>query len=1379
MKKLALVILFFVSNTLFSQESPNIKIGIKDNHFSKITSAIATKEEKQIISADETGKIILLSTADYGYLKTIRESSGIPIQDMRLAKNDELLMITQKIKYSNGSADSLLIISLKDNKILLKEKRNCSFLGKLKNDVIISNTTTNYSAVIECIDQDFNKLLKFETDKTVTIAEITEDKKMVIYTEGDYLYAPQNKIVTRAVETGAITNEIAIPEGIQVSHLFFDLKAESFYAVCYIESKKAIRIYKGKSSINWSNPIFEMPFENYSQDTLISDTVVNNAHNIIFTSNSALYQKPILLTNNGDQFYSSTLFSNTEDINKTASLSLLLHLKKEIVFFQVFNPNFTDIVGFHVFDLETQKIIGDYPKTTSGFYTGNFLTNDHWMVMKRNDAYTENIKFYAAGTYKNRYDQLSIKNYIQVKHALESIGKTYLDKQNGLLIFEGRDRDKVLGAVYSYYKYDLINDKIYKLYDSDKKYFSLIDYNTKNNSLLCAVNDYTNESGTPSQMLVKSATKNVELSDTFKFGKFSKNGDYLLTINKDDIATIRLISDDKILFNKQLAKGSYQIFAIDASTFIITNTLRYKNKDANCYFQTLILEVKEGKVTEQITDCALISDVSFQNENIAMILNNNVVVVNDKPVLFKGLEFPLEISFNSDASKFMISFKNGSIVIYDTKTLEELGRMIHPNEKSHVFVDNKGHYFSNIDADQYLWATQDNQPVSLKSIEKESFSPEKLLSIFGTPNKDYLMVLEKAKTIREEAKINTPESSPQNSTQKPKEETGKPDLYLISIGVSEYLQSDYNLTFADKDALDITKIYGSLSDAEFNAYKDKFFGNKFTLHNKKGDGLKSIPKYLGTYKSEGDFFNTGEENSWVELQNGKINLWNFDAKTVVPITVPADFTISSYSVKDSFFPVPDGSGFSVIGNDGAVFSNNILNKKSKTYQFTNRSYNENHTLIKEDEWLLFDYEHVDSTSTISIAVFDGVANKTTALLKINPHYYQERTPEGAVKNIAVENSFSYIIPKMRAVSSNGNYLLYSTDDESLFRVDLTQTNPIPFKIRLAKYLHYGTEISIANDGKTICLLNDENNTYTATLIDNNGNQIESQTIDNKDYSIKGVTIQNTDLKWIKATDQLVEDSYFESEYSKLLNDSLPFSFDKIHTLNLINQNANAKSIKSSLLDFFKNTKSNDQVMVFMAGHGMLDEDNNYYFAPHDMDFEKPKTNGIAFEFIVNCLKNVPAKNKLLLLDSCHSGTTLDMTASKVKPTTPNPSNNQRGSGAIAVNQKTTFKVSEVISSLFDNFLSTSGVTILSASSGYDVAFEYKKSGNGAFTASYIELLMEKMNSRGYLQKEDFERSIDLNKEFITDFFKKVMISTDNKQVPDIREINDNATIKLW
>jgi transcription termination factor NusB len=1377
MKKIILLLLVnvFISLTLYSQENPSITIGLKDNHYTNLSSILLTKNEKKIISADESGKILMFNTNDFSYDKTIRESNGIYIDGMRLFNNDSILMFSQKYKYSDGSKDSLIMLSLANNKILLKEQRSCKFLGNfIGADVIISNTTKNYNSTIEFFEKGFKKILKFETDKTISIAEISKNKKSVIYTEGDIM--SQQNIIVRDVATNNISKKILIPEGTKIVHLFFDENSKNFYVISYIEKQEELCVYKGSESVNWNNPIFTVPSRSYASDTVISDTELNNEHTIIFTSSISTFQKPLVLKNKGDNFSATTLFSNEEDLHKNASHSLVLNATNQLLLFQAFNPGFFDIAGFYTYDLKNKKTIGKYPKNTTGFYSGTFLPNDNWMVTKS----AEDIKFYTSGTFNNRYDKLNIKNYLEINHNIESIINSFFDKKKGFQIFLGKD--KIKDSKYSYYKYDLINDKVEKLYDENKNYFFIADYNSKSKMLLLNEQEYTNQSGTPSRIIILSDGKSLEFSGTYKFSKFSENGNYLLTINKDNTAEVRQLPDNKVLYSEQLDNGNYDIISIGDSNFSINTNLIRKDKTSNCYTKTQIISIENDVVSYSVKDCLLISDVSYVNENMAMIIDNTGVVVNDKPLLFKGLESPKYISFNSDASKFMLSFKNGNIIVYETTTFQELGRMIHPDEKSHVFLDTKGNYFSNIDAKDYLWATKNNISVSLKSIDKETFKPEELLSIFGTPNKEYTKVLQKAVNLRAETKPKADEKTTKNSTNITVEELGKPNLYLLSIGVSDYKQSNYNLTFADKDALDITKIYGTLTDKEFINYQDKFFGDVFTLYDKKVTALKSVNKYLGSsYRSAMFFYSVSSDNKWLEQTNDKFNLWNFDQKTIDSIAIPKDFIHTSYDYDNKLFSTANGSIFSIIGSENKVLSYNCSTKKSKQYKLPDGEFT-NYALIEEDQWLLFNYKHIDSTSTISLSVFDGAKNKTTQKLKINPHKYLNRSLNGEVKSIDVENYSSYIIPALRAVSSNGNYLLYETDNESLFFVDITQNNPKPIKINLQNVLNYSSKISIAPDGKTFCVLNYKDKTYTTTIIDMNGKPIETHTIENNDFAVKGISIIDANPKWIKQTDQLLKDGFFEMEDIKLLNSSKPVSFDKVFTANFVNENADSKSIKNSLSDFFQKTKSNDQVMIFMAGHGVLDSKNNYFFAPHDMDFEKPETNGIAFELIVNSLKNTSAKSKLLLLDSCHSGTTLDMEATNSNTNNTSPTSiKQRGSGAIAVNQKPKFKVSDVISSLFENFLSTSGITILSASSGSDVAYEFKNSGNGAFTASFITLLKERLNAGSILSldAEKLKRPQDLNNEFISDFFKKVLLATDNKQVPDIREINDNVEIKIW
>jgi uncharacterized caspase-like protein len=64
---------------------------------------------------------------------------------------------------------------------------------------------------------------------------------------------------------------------------------------------------------------------------------------------------------------------------------------------------------------------------------------------------------------------------------------------------------------------------------------------------------------------------------------------------------------------------------------------------------------------------------------------------------------------------------------------------------------------------------------------------------------------------------------------------------------------------------------------------------------------------------------------------------------------------------------------------------------------------------------------------------------------------------------------------------------------------------------------------------------------------------------------------------------------------------------------------------------------NDLVVVFAAGHGMTDEQSNYYFGTHDIDPKRPALSGLPYEEFENLLDGIPALQKVLLLDTCFSG----------------------------------------------------------------------------------------------------------------------------------------------
>ena len=67
------------------------------------------------------------------------------------------------------------------------------------------------------------------------------------------------------------------------------------------------------------------------------------------------------------------------------------------------------------------------------------------------------------------------------------------------------------------------------------------------------------------------------------------------------------------------------------------------------------------------------------------------------------------------------------------------------------------------------------------------------------------------------------------------------------------------------------------------------------------------------------------------------------------------------------------------------------------------------------------------------------------------------------------------------------------------------------------------------------------------------------------------------------------------------------------------------------------SKVDDYVYVHIAGHGLLDDDLNWYFATQNIDFFDPSVNGLKYEDIEGLLDGIPARNKMLLMDACHSG----------------------------------------------------------------------------------------------------------------------------------------------
>ena len=174
---------------------------------------------------------------------------------------------------------------------------------------------------------------------------------------------------------------------------------------------------------------------------------------------------------------------------------------------------------------------------------------------------------------------------------------------------------------------------------------------------------------------------------------------------------------------------------------------------------------------------------------------------------------------------------------------------------------------------------------------------------------------------------------------------------------------------------------------------------------------------------------------------------------------------------------------------------------------------------------------------------------------------------------------------------------------------------------------------------------------------------------------------------------------------------------------LFNQNAtreNVLALKQKLMQ----TKVDDEVILYVSGHGLLDKNYDFYFATCDMNFENPAEKGILYDDLEGLLYGIPARKKLLLMDACHSGE-VDKDEVEVKDAVADLGENKKGDiktygyKGILVNAEGSGlglqNSFELMQELFANLSRGSGAIVISAAAGTGYALESAEWNNGVFT----------------------------------------------------------------
>jgi WD40 repeat protein len=237
------------------------------------------------------------------------------------------------------------------------------------------------------------------------------------------------------------------------------------------------------------------------------------------------------------------------------------------------------------------------------------------------------------------------------------------------------------------------------------------------------------------------------------------------------------------------------------------------------------------------------------------------------------------------------------------------------------------------------------------------------------------------------------------------------------------------------------------------------------------------------------------------------------------------------------------------------------------------------------------------------------------------------------------------------------------------------------------------------------------------------------------------------------------------DFANLLN-STKGNFSSTKTLVIKDSEATRENIIKAK-QFLMQSKVDDQAILFVAGHGLLDNELNWYFATTDIDFSNPSVRGVEYSDLEGLLDSIPARSKILFMDACHSGE-IDKEDSQLVSdnSSRNENVNSRGFKSVSSKQNSVGLQSsfELMQELFTDLSKGSGAIVISSASGAEFAYESPQWNNGVFTFSLIEGFRSKnadLNGDGKIKVSELRDYVS----------KRVVQLTNGKQNPTMRKEN--------
>lgn len=211
-------------------------------------------------------------------------------------------------------------------------------------------------------------------------------------------------------------------------------------------------------------------------------------------------------------------------------------------------------------------------------------------------------------------------------------------------------------------------------------------------------------------------------------------------------------------------------------------------------------------------------------------------------------------------------------------------------------------------------------------------------------------------------------------------------------------------------------------------------------------------------------------------------------------------------------------------------------------------------------------------------------------------------------------------------------------------------------------------------------------------------------------------------------------------------------------------------VKQSLL----RSKETDYVVVFFAGHGLVDDSLDYYLGSGNVNFEHPALNGIPFESLETLLDGIPARNRLMLVDACFSGEIDKETARQIQMenTTTGPVITRSSNIGLTSGNTVSERAFNLMHEWFVDLRAGTGATILSSASGLQTAAEGEQWQNGVFTWCLLNGLRDRKADKN----KDGAVMVSELQEYLAEEVPK---QTQGRQQPTFRVENMVNDWRIW